>query len=298
MYKLIGSDGKEYGPVSTEVVREWIHERRANGQTRVQRAGAVEWHTLSALTEFAADLDGRGAPPPLPGGPGSAVPSTGGPKTSRLAIASFVLGILGFCGVTAIVGMVLGIVARVQIRRSAGRLQGRGLALAGIILSVVMLGVGLVAAAVILPMLAKMHQQQQPFMGQADRTSDCGKNVRQVSLAIRLYADEHDGKCPPGVSWCDDITGHLNRPDILKCPRRGSDKNGFGLNARVAGRTLSSIPPDTVLLYETSEGWNTSGGTNNVIANPVHGRKFTFGFADGSVREVPKEELAELRWEP
>ena len=219
MYKLIGSDGKEYGPVSAEVVCEWIHERRANGQTRVQRAGSTDWLTLSALTEFAAHLSGGGAPPPLPRGLASTVPSVGGPKTSRLAIASLVLGILGFCGVTAIVGMILGIVARVQIGRSGGRLQGKGMALAGIILSVVMLGVGLVAAGVILPMLAKMKHQQQQFMGQEDRTSDCGKNVRQISLAIRLYADEHDGKCPPGASWCDDITGHLNRPDILNCRR-------------------------------------------------------------------------------
>ncbi len=36
MYKIIGADGKEYGPVTSEQVRQWITEGRANAQTKVQ----------------------------------------------------------------------------------------------------------------------------------------------------------------------------------------------------------------------------------------------------------------------
>ena len=69
MYKLIGADGKEYGPVPAEVVREWIRERRANAQTRARPEGTPDWTTLGALPEFASDLSSRPAPPPLPGFP-------------------------------------------------------------------------------------------------------------------------------------------------------------------------------------------------------------------------------------
>ncbi|MFB4297973.1 DUF4190 domain-containing protein [Actinomadura sp. NTSP31] len=68
-------------------------------------------------------------PPPMPVGPGHAA----GPpqdKTNGLAIAAFVTGLLGCCG---IVGAVLGAVALRQIGDRGGK--GRGLAIAGIVLS-------------------------------------------------------------------------------------------------------------------------------------------------------------------
>jgi len=54
MYKIIGADGKEYGPISAEQVRQWIAEGRASLQTKVLPEGATEWKTLGELPEFAA----------------------------------------------------------------------------------------------------------------------------------------------------------------------------------------------------------------------------------------------------
>ena len=39
MYKIIGADGKEYGPVSTEQLRQWLLEGRVNSHTQVQPEG-------------------------------------------------------------------------------------------------------------------------------------------------------------------------------------------------------------------------------------------------------------------
>ena len=61
MYKIIGKDGQQYGPVTAEQVRGWIAENRANAQTQVQTDGAPDWKPLGSLPEFAADLK----PPPL-----------------------------------------------------------------------------------------------------------------------------------------------------------------------------------------------------------------------------------------
>ncbi len=66
MYKIIGADGREYGPVSAEEVRRWIAERRADAHTRAQAVGSPEWKPLSEFPEFADALrPPPGAPPVL-----------------------------------------------------------------------------------------------------------------------------------------------------------------------------------------------------------------------------------------
>jgi hypothetical protein len=69
MYKLVGSDGQQYGPVTEQVVRDWIAVNRANGQTLAQAEGSTEWKPLASFPEFAQDLAGQATPdtaPPLP----------------------------------------------------------------------------------------------------------------------------------------------------------------------------------------------------------------------------------------
>ena len=74
MYKIIGADQKEYGPVTAEQLRQWLAEGRVNGQTSVWSEGAAEWKPLSAFPEFAALLASKppvaGAPPPYAAQPG------------------------------------------------------------------------------------------------------------------------------------------------------------------------------------------------------------------------------------
>ena len=47
MYKIIGADQKEYGPVSGEQLRQWIAEGRVSGQTMVQSEGDPNWRPLA-----------------------------------------------------------------------------------------------------------------------------------------------------------------------------------------------------------------------------------------------------------
>ena len=67
MFKIIGADGREYGPVSANVLRQWIAEGRVNGQTRVLAEGALEWKRLARLgPEFGQPLAPEMAPAPFP----------------------------------------------------------------------------------------------------------------------------------------------------------------------------------------------------------------------------------------
>ncbi len=73
MYRIIGGDEKEYGPVTAEDLRRWVAEGRLNAQSLVQAEGSSEWKQLSTFPEFADLLRAQASPPPLPtaaGAPG------------------------------------------------------------------------------------------------------------------------------------------------------------------------------------------------------------------------------------
>ncbi len=62
MYKIIGADGKEYGPVSAEQLRQWLTEGRINNQTRIQADGSADWKAFGDCPEFASAAS---TPPPF-----------------------------------------------------------------------------------------------------------------------------------------------------------------------------------------------------------------------------------------
>jgi hypothetical protein len=68
MYKIIGGDQTEYGPVSAEQLRQWIAEGRADGNSQVQLEGTNEWRPLRDFPEFAASFAATAQPTPGPSG--------------------------------------------------------------------------------------------------------------------------------------------------------------------------------------------------------------------------------------
>ena len=62
MFKILGADGKEYGPVTVDQIKKWISEGRANRETMAQQAGDSAWKPLGQFTGFA---DVLGGPPPV-----------------------------------------------------------------------------------------------------------------------------------------------------------------------------------------------------------------------------------------
>lgn len=64
MYKIIGSDGKEYGPISLEQLQQWLTEGRLNKDSKVQVEGETTWRSLRELPELAAHWQSTPPPPP------------------------------------------------------------------------------------------------------------------------------------------------------------------------------------------------------------------------------------------
>ncbi|MEW6303984.1 MAG: CD225/dispanin family protein [Verrucomicrobiota bacterium] len=105
MYKLIGADQKEYGPISPEQLREWIAQRRADAKTLALREGETSWRPLSSFPEFADILAQASAPTP----PGLRPER---PPTDYLVPA--VLGTLCCCPPLGLVAMYYAVQCRTQ----------------------------------------------------------------------------------------------------------------------------------------------------------------------------------------
>jgi len=132
MFRVIGNDGKTYGPAGAEKIREWIAQGRLDNRSPVLREGATEWTYLGFLPEFSRECGGT---PPVITPPGRAK------KTNGFATAGFVCGLVSLpaccCGGFPfnILGLIFSIIALVQIGRQADKDDGWGLALAGLICS-------------------------------------------------------------------------------------------------------------------------------------------------------------------
>jgi len=123
--------------------------------------------------------------PPLPAA-SSLPPSPTESHTSGKAIASLICGIFFFLLPAAIVAIILGHLSYSEIQRSLGRIRGRGIALAGLILGYAGLSFIpiLIIAAIAIPNLlrAKMAANEASAVG----------SLRSYQYAMGAYAS----KCP------------------------------------------------------------------------------------------------------
>ena len=107
MYKIIGADGNEYVPASTEQLQQWIREGRANAQTRAQASGDTEWKHLADFPEFHAALGISATAPPPISPPVQAPPVTKPPGADKKIIAG-VLALIPHTGCLGVHKFVLG----------------------------------------------------------------------------------------------------------------------------------------------------------------------------------------------
>ena len=88
-------------------------------------------------------------PPPPPVPPTSAAPVTAR-RTSGLAVASLVLGILGFfTGITSVLAIIFGGIAMGQIGKDPS-LDGKGMAIAGLVMGIVVFAFGLLFLSLVI----------------------------------------------------------------------------------------------------------------------------------------------------
>jgi hypothetical protein len=152
MYRIIGADQKEYGPVTADEMRAWIAQHRLHASSLVQAEGSVGWKPLSLFPEFSGTLAATAtAPAPFPTVPTAAFPEqrSNSMATAGLVMSCFALICCGGCGPFSILGIVFSIIGLTQANRDPAQ-TGKGVAIAGLVIGIIsMLGtiVGTIIAA-------------------------------------------------------------------------------------------------------------------------------------------------------
>lgn len=160
-----------------------------------------------------------------------------------------------------------------------------------------------------------------------------GANLKGLGTALTVYAFENDDVLPSD-NWCDLMIEEADvSPKHFICPLSDSEhgEGDFCLNRYVAGKKLSELPDDMVLLFECRfvltqnqvrepiknrkdfsnlevmqdyfkgdelvylDRWNQVGGPE-LLAFDRHKDGCNILFADGHTEFVKTDKLIELRW--
>jgi hypothetical protein len=213
------------------------------------------------------------------------------PKTSGLAIASLVLGIMSIftCLLTAIPAIILGIVGLVKISNSSGRLKGTGMAIAGIVTPVVALPVIALLMGILMPALARVRQQAFRIV--------CATNLSGLSKAMAIYEDDY-GRYPTPEKWCDLLIEKCEvSPITFRCKGAQEGPSNYALNENIA-KPGSPTQGDIVLLFETHPGWNQVGGPEILTTDNHQGEGCNVAFVDMHVEFVRADDIPDLKWKP
>ena len=225
----------------------------------------------------------------------SAAPSL--KKTSGLAIASLVLGIVGPCtvGLGSIIGIILGIVGLVKIGRSAGAKGGQGLAIAGIVVS----GLGILLLPALLGMLAAILMPAVISARDMAIATSSVNNVKHLCIAAQTYAASHSQQLPPADSWPQVFQDQMGLPaDVMTDPADDKGGRAYAMNAGLGGTIQHPDRTRTVLFFECRPGAPPAGGPELLPDMPRHAGRYVIGFLDGHVERVAPEEVGQLIWQP
>ena len=129
----------------------------------------------------------------------------------------------------------------------------------------------------------------------------CGSNMQRIYTAGPLYRKKVSSY-PEPAEWCDAVmrdrmnTSYFSEErmrECFKCPLAGEGKCHYALNPYCEPNS----PPDTVLLFETKDGWNQHGGPELFTFDNHDPKGGCVLFNDGTVKFIRmKEELQQLRW--
>jgi hypothetical protein len=269
MQIYIGHDGQREGPFSIEEVRARVAQGQARLDDLAWFEGAPGWIPLREVPGLQQPA-AAAAPPAVPSPPPPVPqPAFGAPRPipaqqpqETLAIVSLVLGILGLVAlpfITSVPGVICGHMALGKIKRAAGTLGGRGLAIGGIVTGYLGIAIALVVAAVIAIVFTAVIKSAGPFKQQVTsgvQAFAAVASATQIHASCMAYAAANDGKFPPTLEAL--VPTYLSDAEDLQTKVGDNDERGgfqyFG------GAT--SDAPDRVLF----QSWGTLPSGQRVVA--------------------------------
>lgn len=186
------------------------------------------------------------------------------PHTSRLALWSLVLGILGMLFLLlclgplfAIPAVICGHMAHSRISKSAGELSGQGMALSGLITGYMSIG----ASIFLVPLMIAIAIPNFVRAREVAQRNGCINNLRQIDGAKSQWALETGAEEGQSVI-SDDIAPYLAEGvGLFTCPAGGT----YSFNA-VNQDPTCSIPGHTL----ADPGLNVSLAVTNHLNHEIH----------------------------
>ncbi len=181
------------------------------------------------------------------------------PTTSRLAIASMNLGASSFIlPIAAIPAVICGHIARGKIKKSQGRLDGSGLALAGLITGYLVLGIFFIIVFLV--------ALSAPIRKRAYQT-EAISNAKHIGMALYAFEDEYGSY--PNAATAKLIAEKTSTPEIT----------GSSSNARFRQLFSAGITESEQLFYAKTP--NTRKPDGNISDNEaIAPNECGFGYID------------------
>lgn len=221
----VARDGTQLGTFTIDQIRDGLSAGLVQTTDLAWAEGMPDWQPVSSL---GISVTPAGGPPPVPAIPAAPQipslppaafagqvagpsPDVGESGTSGKATASMILGLVS-CALscfTAVPAIILGHIALSNIKKSGGRLTGKGLAITGLILGYLQLAALPIMFAIALPAFVKVQAKSQELVA-----TNLG---RQVITSLKIYAADHNGKYPAALH---DLVneGHLPTASSLTFP--------------------------------------------------------------------------------
>ncbi|MGC9318150.1 MAG: prepilin-type N-terminal cleavage/methylation domain-containing protein [Armatimonadota bacterium] len=164
------------------------------------------------------------------------------------------------------------------------------------------------------------------------RQAACISNVRQLTLAMSMYAQDYDEIIPYGqigftadTQWYNAIFPYTRNRQIMFCPDRKDKAPGYAMAYLASGKPLNSfwdastkitvgdVRPEAIGANGKTgdDGWWLTDPGNNLCGAPTdtsflgnnwpqrHNDGVIYGFADGHVKWAREEQLdTPIYWDP
>ena len=189
--------------------------------------------------------------PPPPGAPGP-VPPVGYPAPplcakpwSASAIAGFVLSLVGCLGITALLGLVFGIVG--IVRTSGGQRRGLGLAIAAIPISLIMAFVSLMAFGAIALFVGAGPRIEQI------RVSLESSDPAATAAAVRtVCSDSFNARVDDAtlLAWFDQVRKTHGKLVELERPTQAPQRSDKAVTITLDGKFVNGRAPVTIKIMQ------------------------------------------------
>ena len=115
-------------------------------------------------------------------------------------------------------------------------------------------------------------------------------NVKQITLATLMYAQDHGDVLPSAKSFKAAVTPYLRNGNVFAPPRASKGSVGYFFEPRLSGLKITSIsqPAETAMILE---------GTPAKTSFP-YGGKTPLGYVDGHVKMADAARVLKARTTP